>query len=120
MAMAIGLSVDFTLHIAHAFMHFEGEVPARIEHALLTMGKSVLSGGVSTLLGVLVCIDRFGLSVASTTEFLTVCGPPAGTMTGPGLLVVHRLPDFLQDAAGHRYVHLVPPCPCQPKTRILN
>jgi hypothetical protein len=35
-------------------MHSDGDVPARINTALQTMGKSVFKGGFSTLLGVLV------------------------------------------------------------------
>jgi predicted RND superfamily exporter protein len=52
--MAIGLSVDFTCHVAHAFMHTSGEAVERVGIALATMGRAVFKGGFSTLLGVLV------------------------------------------------------------------
>eukprot|EP00111_Clytia_hemisphaerica_P010341 TCONS_00030235-protein len=53
--MAIGFSVDYTCHIAHAYMISQAETPEkRVVDALSTMGVSVLNGGVSTFLGMLI------------------------------------------------------------------
>ena len=44
--MAIGFSVDYTCHIAHAFMISKKDTPEeRVIDALVTMGTSVLNGG---------------------------------------------------------------------------
>ena len=44
--MAIGFSVDYTCHIAHAYMISQAETPEkRVIDALSTMGTSVLNGG---------------------------------------------------------------------------
>ena len=44
--MAIGFSVDYTCHIAHAFMVSKKNTPnERVIDALVTMGASVLNGG---------------------------------------------------------------------------
>jgi len=44
--MAIGFSVDYTCHIAHAYMISQAETPEkRVIDALSTMGVSVLNGG---------------------------------------------------------------------------
>jgi len=53
--MAIGFSVDYTCHIAHAFMISKKNTPEkRVIDALTTMGSSVLNGGISTFLGMLI------------------------------------------------------------------
>lgn len=53
--MAIGFSVDYTCHIAHAYMISNEDTPEkRVVDALSTMGVSVLNGGVSTFLGMLI------------------------------------------------------------------
>ena len=45
--MAIGFSVDYTCHIAHAFMISKRDTPEeRVIDALETMGASVLNGGI--------------------------------------------------------------------------
>ena len=54
LVMAIGLAVDYTLHVCHAFLATPGmDRVARVKYALRTMGKSVLKGGGTTLIGTL-------------------------------------------------------------------
>ncbi|KAJ1635135.1 patched family-domain-containing protein [Pavlovales sp. CCMP2436] len=52
--IALGLSIDYTCHIVHAFQRSrQQECRKRLEEALSFMGLSTLSGGASTLLGTL-------------------------------------------------------------------
>jgi Niemann-Pick C1 protein len=61
--MSIGLSIDYNIHIAHAFLDARGDVATRTKHALDLMGPSVLKGGLTTFIGTVV------LSNASSTVF---------------------------------------------------
>ncbi|KXJ20037.1 patched domain-containing protein 3 [Exaiptasia diaphana] len=55
LVMAIGFSVDYSAHIAHAFAtSSESTAEGRVEHALSTLGASVVMGGISTFLGMIV------------------------------------------------------------------
>ena len=55
LVMAIGFSVDYSAHIAHAFISSTKTiVHDRVIDALCTVGVSVLLGGISTFLGMLV------------------------------------------------------------------
>jgi Niemann-Pick C1 protein len=54
LTLAIGLSVDYSAHIAHAFMHKHGTHDERVSLALSEMGVSVINGGLSTFLAVVV------------------------------------------------------------------
>ena len=52
LVMAIGFTVDYSSHVAHAFViSREGTADKRIIHAMGSVGASVLLGGVSTFLG---------------------------------------------------------------------
>jgi len=61
--MSIGLSIDYNIHIAHAFLDGKGSVEQKTKHALDLMGGSVLKGGLTTFTGTVV------LSMASSTVF---------------------------------------------------
>lgn len=51
LVMAIGFSVDYSAHIAHAFVtSSESTAEGRVEHALSTLGASVIMGGNSIYL----------------------------------------------------------------------
>ena len=64
MVMSIGLSVDYNVHIAHAFLHGSGStLEERTKYTLDLMGGSVLKGGLTTFMGTVV------LSMASSTAF---------------------------------------------------
>jgi len=59
--MSIGLSVDYCVHVAHAFEHSNNtssscqeSVTNRLLYALTSVGKSVGKGGVSTFTGIFV------------------------------------------------------------------
>jgi len=53
--MGIGLSVDYCVHIGHAFTHSYGKTPNdRLVEAIKMMGTSVLKGGFTTFLGTVV------------------------------------------------------------------
>lgn len=53
--MAIGFAVDYSAHIAHAYMISNAPTPEeRIVHALGSIGSSVFMGGLSTFLGIIV------------------------------------------------------------------
>lgn len=48
--MALGLAVDYSAHIAHAFMTQTGSRNDRVRDTLVEMGPAVLNGGFSTFL----------------------------------------------------------------------
>lgn len=80
--MAVGLSVDYCVHIAHAFVEAHAHAVAEAAEgvrvrprdsaiiALTTMGSSVIKGGFTTILGVLVI--AFASSVAFRTFFTMI------------------------------------------------
>ncbi|KAG8460759.1 hypothetical protein KFE25_010814 [Diacronema lutheri] len=82
LVMAVGLSVDYSVHLAHAFHESHagaladaapGEVVSTRDsavYALTTMGASVIKGGFTTVLGVLVV--AFASSVAFRTFFTLI------------------------------------------------
>ena len=62
--MSVGLSVDYCVHIGHAFTHSHGDTPdERLIEAVKMMGTSVMKGGFTTFLGTVV------LSVAASDAF---------------------------------------------------
>jgi len=65
MLMSVGLSVDYCVHIAHAFVHAteKSSAEGRLREALASLGPAVLKGGFTTLLGVIL------LSGASSSVF---------------------------------------------------
>lgn len=73
--MSIGFSVDFTAHIAYAYVANIHEAPdERIRNALGTLAWPVLQGGISTLIGVIVLADLNSYMVVSffKTVFLVI------------------------------------------------
>ena len=50
--LAIGLCVDYSAHIAHAFMVAEGSAIERSQTALATMGPAIINGGITTFIAV--------------------------------------------------------------------
>merc|ERR1719424_947553 len=54
LVLAIGLAVDYSVHIAHAFMQTPGTRQERADHALEEMGTAVVHGAFSTFLAVLI------------------------------------------------------------------
>ena len=52
--LAIGLSVDYSVHIANAFKSSKGSARCRTQAALTSLGPAVFNGGVTTLLAVIV------------------------------------------------------------------
>lgn len=95
----MGLSVDYTLHLTHAYHQAEQETRReRIRHALSAIGPAILGGGLTTAgatiftmpcwiflffqLGVMLCMNTI-LGLTSTFFFLApllaVCGPTGDT-----------------------------------------
>ncbi|XP_023933054.1 patched domain-containing protein 3 [Lingula anatina] len=52
--ICIGFSVDFSAHIAYAYVTAKGKAKKRIRKALYVLGLPILQGALSTILGVLV------------------------------------------------------------------
>eukprot|EP00095_Tigriopus_kingsejongensis_P005354 maker-scaffold34_size539781-snap-gene-1.9 protein:Tk05354 transcript:maker-scaffold34_size539781-snap-gene-1.9-mRNA-1 annotation:"hypothetical protein DAPPUDRAFT_306990" len=48
--LAIGLCVDYSAHIAHAFIVEEGDREERAMNSLVSMGPAILNGGITTFL----------------------------------------------------------------------
>jgi Niemann-Pick C1 protein len=107
--MAIGLSVDYTVHIAHAFneAHLHAVAAATpgshvstkdsATYALTTMGASVIKGGFTTFLGVLMISGAS--SVAFRTFFTLIAFTVAlgllhGMVLAPVLLAYGTLASF--------------------------
>jgi len=69
LVLALGLSVDYSAHLAHRFVVTNSDTSLTPQHhlsdALWRLGASVLNGGISTFLAVL------PLSLAVSTVFQT-------------------------------------------------
>ena len=73
LTMSIGLVVDYNMHVVHTFLDTSGiNKNERVKKVMNTMGKSVLLGGLSTLLGVLPL--AFSQSEVFRTFFFTYLG----------------------------------------------
>ena len=65
MTISIGLCVDYSAHIAHAFMVAKGSRDDRMKQTLTCIGPAVLNGGISTFLAFVL------LSMSKSIIFLT-------------------------------------------------
>jgi len=54
LALAVGLAVDYSVHVAHAFMQASGTRDERVGHAVSEMGVAVMHGATSTFVAVCV------------------------------------------------------------------
>merc|ERR1719326_2670095 len=54
LVLAIGLAVDYSVHVCHAFLQTPGTRQERVDHALEEMGTAVVHGAFSTFLAVLI------------------------------------------------------------------
>merc|ERR1711918_250439 len=103
--ISVGLVVDYSAHVAHAFMLSTGDPATRAVKALERIGPSVFNAIVSTLLAVIV------LSTSESLIFLTffkalcltvIFGGLNGLWLLPSLLSVFggSLPDHAASAVG--------------------
>ena len=95
MIMSVGLSVDYCVHIAHAFVHAEeqNDPTKRLKEALTSLGPAVIKGGFTTLLGVallsLACSSVFRMFFKML--FLTVLfGVFHGVISLPVMMCIHQ------------------------------
>ena len=73
--IAIGLCVDYSVHICHAFLTVAGSRRERAAAAMVEMGPAVLNGGVSTLIAFILLAgsDSHVFSVFFRIFLLVVC-----------------------------------------------
>mmetsp|Transcript_6739 Transcript_6739/g.16594 ORF Transcript_6739/g.16594 Transcript_6739/m.16594 type:complete len:882 (+) Transcript_6739:190-2835(+) len=108
LVMAIGLSVDYCVHVAHAFDHEwehiagtqrpDGQLASprdAVAKALETMGGSVVKGGFTTFIGI--CVVAFASSVAFRTfftliAFTVIFGMAHGLIFMPVILAYASVP----------------------------
>ena len=86
--MAIGLYVDFIMHVLLRYYECDGNRGERTVEMLRTMGSSVLAGGISTFLGIL------PLALSTSAVFYTVFIAFVGLVTlgtGHGLIFMPAL-----------------------------
>jgi len=70
--LSVGLCIDYSMHIAHAFWVATGDAQHRAVSALKSRGVAVANGGVSTGLSQLLLL--FGRSLVFTTFFKVMAG----------------------------------------------
>ena len=98
LVMAVGLAVDYSIHVLHAFVQTPGNsLVARAEVTLRTIGPSVALGGLTTFVGIL------PLAGSRSTIFRTFFTMLSGTV-GFGLLVALVLLPALLSVMGPAHV----------------
>eukprot|EP00004_Rigifila_ramosa_P001321 TRINITY_DN1124_c0_g1_i3.p1 TRINITY_DN1124_c0_g1~~TRINITY_DN1124_c0_g1_i3.p1 ORF type:complete len:712 (-),score=217.66 TRINITY_DN1124_c0_g1_i3:124-2019(-) len=85
--MAVGIAVDYSIHIVHAFLVSPGTRDEKAVTAVQTMGRPLISGALSTFLGVIMLV--FGTVPANYFFFLIMLGiVTVGIVNGLVLLPV--------------------------------
>lgn len=75
LSVGLGLAVDYSAHIAHAFMATSGKSKdERIKHAVIEIGPAVFNGGFSTFLAfaILMVSQSFAFTIFFKVFFLVV------------------------------------------------
>ena len=75
LSVGLGLAVDYSAHIAHAFMATSGKSKEeRIKHAVIEIGPAVFNGGFSTFLAfaILMFSQSFAFTIFFKVFFLVV------------------------------------------------
>ena len=75
LSVGLGLAVDYSAHIAHAFMAMPGKSKNdRIKHAVIEIGPAVFNGGFSTYLAfaILMFSQSFAFTIFFKVFFLVV------------------------------------------------
>ena len=74
LVLAIGLSVDYSVHLAHCFMQTPGTRQERTDKALEEMGVAIVHGAISTFLAVLVLsTSKSYIFVIFFKQFFGIC-----------------------------------------------
>lgn len=100
LVMALGLSVDYSLHVLHTYLQKGGvSKKERVQKAMLEIGAAVFLGAFATLLGVIVLagsssqiIRTFFQLLTGTVIFSSIVGmlflPAILTLIGPGAVLL--------------------------------
>ena len=107
LVLAIGLAVDYSAHIGHAFMLYPGSRDARAVHAVGNIGAAVLNGALSTFLAVMLLSvsESYVFRVLFKQFFATVVlGAAHGLILLPVLLSLVGPEAFTRSEQHHSYV----------------
>lgn len=117
LVLAVGLSVDYSAHVGHAFVLKRGTGDERAIKALASIGAAVLNGAVSTFLAVVVlsASRSYVFRVLFRQFFATVTiGAGHGLILLPVLLSLLGPPPFtIADDDEHGYSHMPTDVPKQ-------
>merc|ERR1711968_332201 len=105
MGLAIGLAVDYSVHVAHAYIGLKGDPVLRAQVAMIDMGTSVLHGGISTFVAVVVlATSKSYIFVVFFQMFFGICvfGLAHGMIFLPVVLAIvnPKANDNAKDAQG--------------------
>jgi len=107
LVLAIGLAVDYSAHIGHAFMLYPGTPNARAVHAVGNIGAAVLNGALSTFLAIMLLSvsESYVFRVLFKQFFATVIlGAAHGLILLPVLLSLLGPEPFSRSEQSHVYV----------------
>merc|ERR1711884_984932 len=63
--LSVGLCVDYSVHIGHAFLVAKGTRQERTSEAVISIGPAVFNGGLTTFLALVLCSLSTGKVVFS-------------------------------------------------------
>ena len=64
--LSVGLCVDYSVHIGHAFLVAKGTRQERTNEAVLSIGPAVFNGGLTTFLALVLCSLSTGKAIYQT------------------------------------------------------
>ena len=67
--LSVGLCVDYSVHIGHAFLVAKGNRQERTSEAVISIGPAVFNGGLTTFLALVLCSLSTGKVVFSREFF---------------------------------------------------
>ena len=67
--LSVGLCVDYSVHIGHAFLVAKGTRQERTSEAVISIGPAVFNGGLTTFLALVLCSLSTGKVVFSREFF---------------------------------------------------